>query len=387
MGEQEGDGFRNVLALGAVSFFTDVSTEMILGLLPVFLVEELKAGRAVLGAVEGIAEALSYVLRTVSGFISDKIGRRKPLVLLGYAISNFAKPALAFATNWVHVLAIRATDRVGKGVRTSARDALLAESVGGKRLGKAFGIHRTLDQLGAVLGPALAAALLPLAGFRGVFLASLVPGVLALLVLHFAVKEVGVRRAKSSSEARLSFREVARGPFLKLLLVVALFQLGAFNFSFVLVRAREMGIPAYLIPLVYALLNVAHTAMGIPAGLLSDRVGGGRALSLGYALFAASSIAAVALPPTPASALAVAAIYGAYLGVIETVQRALVGGYAPRELRGSAYGLYYLVVGSAALTANTVFGTLWDVVGREAAYYYSTSLSCLSAILALLVLR
>ena len=363
-------GFRNVLALGIVSFFTDISTEMILGVLPVFIIEELGASRAILGLIDGVADVLNYFFRIVSGLISDKLGVRKIVVFAGYAISTFAKPGFALVRSWPQALAIRVTDRVGKGVRTSARDALLAESVNEESLGKAFGIHRTLDQMGAILGPGLAAILLGLIGMRGIFVSSFIPGFLALIVLAFFVEERRVSRRRCEGLMK-DVNAVLTRDFLYFLVAVALFSIGAYSPSFVLVRSKDLGIPSAAIPLIYAIINVMHTLIAIPAGLLSDRIGGVRTLSMGYLLFSATSLTLTLLSGVKVAVLA-ALLFGSYVGIIETVQRAIVAKFGPSQLKGTAYGLYYIVVGFCSIIANVVFGTIWDVLGSEKAFIYST---------------
>ena len=381
------NGVRNVFALGFVSFFTDVSSEMVFSLLPAFLLIEVGASRAILGFVEGLAESLSYVLRMVSGVLSDHFKRRKPLVFVGYAVSTVVKPLFAVAHTWIDVLAVRVGDRVGKGVRTSPRDALLSESVAEKRMGAAFGLHRTLDQLGAILGPLIASALMLFFALtaRDVFWVSFIPGFLALLILVFLVRE----REGVPSKTRLfsDVRRVFSGSFPWLLLAVAVFSLGAFNFSFVLVKAEELNVPMALVPVVYGVINVFHTVIAIPSGVLSDVIGKEKVLIVGYAVFAVSVFLLWA-SNSQLHAFLIAAVYGVYTGVVETVQRALIPKYAPKELRGTAYGLYYLAVGSCFLVANIVVGALWDAIGITAAAAYSTTTTIIAIVsLSLLLLR
>lgn len=371
-------GFKNIIALGSVSFFTDVSTEMCFSVLPIFIVKELGATRAVLGFIEGLAEATSYIFRMLSGVISDKIGKRKSLIFVGYGFSTIIKPFFSTARVWTDALIIRFGDRVGKGVRQSPRDALLSESVPKERVGKAFGLHRTLDQLGAIVGPSLAFMLIPLLGIRGIFWTSFIPGFMALMLLLFLVEErMGKRRrAKILSDVR----NVLRGDFTPLLLVMATFSLGAFNFSFILLKANELGVSEAFIPIIYATINIAHTAMGIPAGFLSDRIGKERVLLIGYATFSLTSLLCMMRGGSPIHAVLIAAVYGVYIGVIETVQRAIVPSYAPSDLRATAYGVYYLVVGSSFLAANILVGTLWEYIGIHAAFTYSLVTSMASII-------
>lgn len=377
--------FRNVLALGFVSLFTDISSEMCFSLLPVFIIGLPGATRAVLGVIEGLAEALNYGLRVVSGVFSDRFRRRKSVILTGYAVSNLAKPLFSAAQTWVDALVIRATDRVGKGVRTSPRDALLSESVPEERMGAAFGLHRTLDQLGAILGPILASLLIILGlTMRSVFLFSLVPGFAAIIILALFVKE-RISKPGGGVKVLKGMQAVLKGAFLQLLLVVGIFSMGAFNFAFILLKAKEVGVPEALIPIVYVVINVAHTAIAMPAGSLSDRIGRERALIAGYAVFLCSAL----LLPLPFKgafyAFLVAGVYGAYLGVVETVQRALIPGYVRSDLRATAYGLYYLVVGVAFLVANVAVGALWEYAGLPIAAGYS-ALTSTVAIVGMLLL-
>lgn len=375
---------RNLLALGFVSFFTDMSSEMVFSLLPSFLIGLPGSSRTILGLIEGTAEALSYALRAVSGVFSDKVRKRKFFVLGGYALSNVIKPFFAVARAPVDVFLIRVTDRVGKAVRTSPRDALLSESVSEKRRGTAFGLHRTLDQAGAIVGPLIASATLLLLGFtiRDIFWLSLIPGAIALIIILLFVKE---RTSKSVSEFRLftGLKSVVKGNFSRLLIVVSIFSFGAFNFSFVLLNAKEAGIVDSLIPLVYAAVNVAHTAIAIPAGVLSDKIGKEKVMILGYGVFLITTLM-ILLPKNDSVAILVAVVFGAYVGIVETVQRALIPDYVEESLRGTAYGVYYLIVGSAFFVSNSVVGILWEYFDSSVATTYSFVTSVI-AILAMML--
>jgi len=383
----ERSSVRNLFALGFVSFFTDMSSEMVFSILPTFLLGLPGSSKAVLGLIEGTAEALSYALRAVSGIFSDKFRKRKLFILLGYSISNAAKPLFAVARVPFDVLVIRVTDRVGKGIRTPPRDALLYESVTKKRRGTFFGLHRALDQTGAIVGPVIASTVIIVFGFtmREVFWLSLIPGAVALLIILFAVKE---RASKSAREFKLfaGIKSTLSRNFSLLLVVVGLFSLGAFDFSFVLLNAMDAGIASSLIPLVYAVVNVAHAAVAIPAGVLSDRVGKEKVMVLGYGVFLASAVL-ILLPVNGVAALLVAVVYGAYAGIVETVQRALVPDYVGEKLKGTAYGLYYLVVGSAFFVANAVVGVLWEYFGASVASIYSITLSAVAILAMFLFVR
>ncbi len=381
-----GEGeLRNVYMLGLVSFFTDCSSEMVFSLLPVYILGLPGGTIASLGLVEGTAEAVSYALRAVSGFFSDKFRKRKPFILLGYAVSNVAKPLFAAVTDVFHVMVIRVVERMGKGVRTAPRDALISASVPPGRWGEAFGLHRALDQMGAIVGPLTATGVMVLLGWtvKDVFWLSLVPGIAALAVILLGVKEIV---GDSTREFRFleGLRDAVQGDFLRLLVVVAVFSLGAFNFSFILLNARLMGVGDPLIPIVYAVLNVSHALVALPAGKMSDRIGRARTPGVGYLVFVASAGLLYVSPKAVPYAYLIAAVYGVYMGVVETVQRALIPGYVEEAVLGTAYGVYYLVVGSAFFVSNTVVGSLWQSQGLWASSAYSVAL-CLAAFLGLSV--
>lgn len=380
-GKFKDSALRNVFVLGFVSFFTDMSSEMVFSVLPSFLLGLPGSSRAVLGLIEGTAEALSYALRAVSGVFSDRFRRRKLFVLVGYAISNAVKPLFAVVKVPLDFFAIRVSDRIGKAVRTSPRDALLSESVSDKHRGAAFGLHRTLDQSGAVVGPLIASMIMILLGLtvRDVFWLSLIPGTVALFIILFLVEE---RIAKSVSEFRLltGIKTVLTGDFSRLLVIVSVFSLGAFNFSFVLLNATEAGITDQFLPFVYAVVNIAHTAIAVPAGVLSDRIGKEKVLILGYCVFLSTTMLILLFAPNVFNAFLVAVLFGAYFGIIETIQRALIPEYVESNLRGTAYGLYYLVVGSAFFVSNAVVGVLWEFFGSSMAVTYSALVSSVAIV-------
>jgi MFS family permease len=379
--------FKNVFALGFVSFFTDLSSEMVFSILPTFLLSLPGSSRAILGMIEGTAEALNYVLRAVSGIFSDKFRKRKLFILMGYSMSNIVKPIFAVARTPFDILVIRVTDRVGKGVRTSSRDALLYESISEKRRGAAFGLHRTLDQTGAILGPIIASVLMITLSFtiRDIFWLSLIPGAVALIIILLFVKE---RISDRTGEFLFleGIKSVLSGNFSRLLVVVGLFSLGAFNFSFILLNAQEAGISDSFIPLVYAAVNMAHVAVAFPAGILSDRIGKEKVMLLGYAVFLSAALL-LWIPSTGLFAFLIAIVYGAYVGIVETVQRALVPSYVEEHLRGTAYGVYYLLVGLAFFVSNAAVGSLWDSFGASASSIYSALFSAVAILAMVLFIR
>lgn len=376
--KEKPSGLRNVIALGLVSFFTDFSTEMVLGILPLFIVNNLGASKAILGAIEGSAELVSYAFRMVSGSLSDKVGKRKIFVLAGYGVSTACKPFFALSTGWLDAFVVRTTDRIGKGLRTAPRDALIADSVSESISGKAFGIHRTIDQMGAILGPIIAFALLQIMDIRGIFFVSLIPGAIAVLILILFVNEIAIKRVRSKTATIFSNIGTIMSnnkPFVLLLIISGIFSLGAFNFSFVLLKASELGIDNDVIPIVYAVINISHTAIGIPSGILADKIGKEKVLIVGYAVFAISSILMTILSENSLYAFVLAAIFGLYIGISETVQRAVVPRYVSSELRGTAFGVYNVVLGTSFFVSNVVFGFLWDNYNLSTAVVYSIVLT------------
>jgi MFS family permease len=375
---------QNVTVLGIVSFFTDFSTEMISGMLPSFIVTELGASRAILGGIEGSAELVSYAFRLISGSLSDMLRRRKIFIIFGYGLSTISKPFFSVSFNWIDVLLVRIIDRIGKGIRTAPRDALISDSVTETISGKAFGIHRTLDQTGAIAGPIAGFALLQFFDVRDIFILSLIPGVIAIIILVFFVKEViGKDTSKGMQKNFLNLIKQNR-PFTILLLVTGIFGLGAYNFSFVLLKSSDLGVIDSSIPLVYATINIAHTAVSVPSGIMADRIGKEKVLILGYGILLVSSFLMFTLSGNFLYAFVIALVYGIYIGITETVQRAVLPKYVDSNLRGTAYGLYSLIRGIGFFIGNIVFGYLWDAYGLDVAIYFS-SIFVASAIIGMIV--
>lgn len=363
---------RNVTVLGIVSFFTDFSTEMISGMLPSFIVTELGASKALLGGIEGSAELVSYAFRLISGSLSDKLRRRKIFILFGYGLSTISKPFFSVSFNWIDVLIVRISDRIGKGVRTAPRDALISDSVTETTSGKAFGIHRTLDQTGAIAGPLAGYVLLHFLDVRDIFILSLIPGIIAIIILIFFVKEVIGKDTTKEIPRNFLYLLKQNRRFTILLLITGIFALGAYNFSFILLKSSDLGVIESSIPLVYAGINITHTAVGIPSGIIADRIGKEKVLILGYGILLVSSFLMVILSGNFLYAFLIALTYGIYVGITETVQRAVLPKYVDSELRGTAYGLYNLIIGAGFFVGNIVFGYLWDAYSLEIAIYFSS---------------
>lgn len=377
----------NVKALAAVSLLSDVASEMIYPLLPGFLTGVLGAGAAAIGAIEGAAEATASFLKLASGWGSDRMARRKPLVVIGYLIAAIARPLVAIAGTAAHVMAIRVSDRVGKGIRTSPRDALLADSVDPAVRGRAFGFHRAADNFGAVLGPLLAFALMGWFGvpIRDVFWCAAIPGLLGVAVLILFVKEVP-RRAPAAvlpspnSTADVAVPEPFPAAFRRYLFVLFLFTLGNCTDAFLLLRANELGVPAAQIPLLWAALHVVKSASATPGGALSDRVGRRPLLVAGWIWFAVV-YAGLGAASATWHVWALFLAYGIFFGLTEGTEKALVADLAPASRRGAAFGWFNAVVGIGTLPASALFGVVWDAWGSSAAFLIGGAFGLAAAVL------
>lgn len=378
---------RNVLALAAVSFFTDFGSDMIFPLLPLFLTQVLGASPAFLGVVEGAADAVGSVLKVISGEIADRVGRNKPLVLAGYGIAAVVRPLVAVASAPWHVLAIRLSDRVGKGVRTAPRDAIIAGSVDDANAGRAFGFHRAMDHLGAVVGPLVAAALLARGmSLRHVFMWAAIPGVLSFIVLLGAVRDV--RRAPSAaptapvSELAKTTRAALPARFWSLLVILSLFALGNSSDAFLLLRARDAGVAQAAIPLLWAGLHVSKFTLTALGGMLADRVSRVWLVVAGWAVYAVTYIG-LAHVGSAAGVWAWFLVYGAFYGLTEPTEKALVRELAPAASRGRAFGMYHGLTGAMALPAGALTGWIWGHLGAAVALQVGASVAAAASVLLL----
>ena len=376
---------RNVLALGAVSLLTDFSSEMIYPLLPVFLTTTLGAGPAALGIIEGVAETTASVLKLASGVWSDRIGRKKPLVVAGYGLSAAMRPLVGFTTAWGHLLAVRFSDRIGKGIRTSPRDALIAASAPAAERGRAFGFQRAMDHLGAVIGPLAAFLLISGAGLslRTVFFLSAIPGAAAVAALLFYVKDPNVPAPRTAGGR--SGRGTLPPAFRRYLMIVCLFTLGNASDAFLILRSVESGIPVAYVPLLWGAFHVVKSALSTPAGALSDRWDRRKIVVAGWVVYACT-YAAWGVVSGPVWMVVLFLVYGMYAAATEGVERALVADFVPAERRGTAFGWFHLVVGIGALPASALFGVLYSWRGAKAAFGVSAALA-IAASLLLLALR
>ncbi|RQW82023.1 MAG: MFS transporter [Geobacter sp.] len=358
---------------------------MIYPLLPVFLTAVLGAGPAVLGVIEGLAESTSSLLKLASGIVSDRVADRKRLVLFGYGISSFARPFIAVATGPLAVLVIRFADRVGKGIRTSPRDALIADSVDPSIRGKAYGFHRSMDHAGAIVGPLVASALLAfvVSDMRTVFWLAAIPGVLAVSLIAFKVKEVSRRRVPSHGTF-LGF--IPRGSLRGYIIILFIFTLGNSSDAFLLLQAGRLGVSPVMIPLLWAFFHVVKMVSTMPFGALSDRIGRRRLIITGWGVYALTYVG-FGYATTATHVWLLFTLYGLFYGLTEGTEKALLADISRPEERGSAFGWYNFAIGIGALPASLLFGLIWQVVGPRAAFGFGAGLATLAALLLMIFIK
>jgi MFS family permease len=380
--EHEPSAARNIYAFGLTSFLNDTASEMAYWVLPAFLAS-LGAGPAQLGLIEGIAESVASLAKLFSGFLTDRIQRRKPVVVAGYFAANAVKPLLAVVTAWPQILLIRFTDRLAKGVRGAPRDVMVAESVPKERLGSAYGLIQSMDSAGAIAGPLVALVLLGRFGIRSVFWAAAVPGALCVLVALVGIREK--RRAvptlaKSESLAALPSgdRFTLPASFYFVLVAVTLFSLGNSSDMFLVLRAQNVGIPVALAPLLGLVFNITYTLASWPAGWFSDRVSRRLVGSAGYVIFAVVYFVFGRAPSMPAIWIAMA-VYGFYYALTQPVLKALVVETVGERVRGRALGIYSFVTSVATLAASLITGELWKHYGAAIPFYFSAGMALVAA--------
>jgi MFS family permease len=387
---------RNIYVFGATSLFNDTASEMAYWVLPAFLAS-IGAGPAQLGIIEGIAESVASFVQLFSGYLADRVSRRKPIVVAGYFVANLVKPLLALVTSWWQVLAIRFTDRFSKGIRGAPRDVMVAES--SSRLGSAYGLIQAMDSAGAVLGPLAALLLLPHYGLRGVFWAAAVPGVLCFLIALIGIKEVRKVKVRTQTAGALAqapsgaltapqqaAAELGRsaklfalpGAFYYVLFAVTLFSLGNSSDMFLVLRAQSIGIPATHAPLLGLVFNITYTLFSWPAGDLSDRFSRRGIAAAGYLVFAAVYFV-FALAPSRADVWLAMASYGLFYALTNPVLKALVVETVAPEIRGRALGVYASVTSVAMLLASLIAGELWKHYGPRVPFYLSAAIAAVAA--------
>jgi MFS family permease len=406
--EQEGEKkiigvSRNVFFLGWVSLLTDISSEMIFSVLPLFLLNVLKVGTPIIGLIEGIAEGTASLFRLISGWLSDRLGRRKSLTVFGYSLSTLAKPFLYIASSWAVVLVVRFTDRVGKGIRDAPRDALVADSTADNERGRSFGFHRAMDTAGAVLGIALAALIVYLVereglqltwhAFRALVLSGIGPAVLAVLILLLFVREKkkGAQRKPGEPATAQPVREAPAKTtldrrFKLFLLIMVLFTLGNSSDAFLILRAQNLGFSVFWVLILFVAFNLVYALAATPAGVISDKLGRRGVIVAGWTIYALSYLG-LGLASAKWEVWLLFAIYGLYYGISEGVTRAFVSDLVPVEKRGTAYGWYHAAVGISLLPASVIAGLLWQYISPAVTFYFGAGMAGAAMLGLLLFIR
>jgi len=360
-------GRRNVIGLGLISFMNDAASEMIYPLLPIFLTGILHAGAATIGVIEGLAETTVALLKYFSGTVSDKLGTRKPIFAVGYTLSNAVRPLIGLAGQWWHVLFLRVSDRIGKGVRAAPRDALLADSVRPEHIGFAFGFQRAMDHAGAIVGPLIATALIQWGDLSipTVFLLSSIPSIVTIGLAWFLVKEKPRRpQAVQGILITGSFQNPRYRIYLAAVLV---FTLGNSTDAFLLLKARDAGVSIAMLPILWAVLHISKALFSMPGGRLSDVLGRKPVIVAGWLVYSLVYLG-FAFAVGQAAVWALFAAYGLYFGLCEGTEKAFVADIVESDQRGGAYGLYNMAVGIAAFPASVVFGVVWEQLGSPTAF-------------------
>lgn len=375
---------RNIYVFGITSFLNDTATEMAYWVLPAFLAT-LGAGPAQLGLIEGIAESVASFAKLFSGYLTDRIERRKPLVVAGYFLANAVKPLLAIVTAWPQILLIRFTDRLAKGVRGAPRDVMVAESVPKHRLGAAYGLIQSMDSAGAIAGPLAALVLLAHFGIRSVFWAAALPGALAVLVALLGIRETKRRNGSAAGEKKSPGESKSESlnlsaSFYVILAAVTLFSLGNSSDMFLVLRAQDIGIRVALAPLLGLVFNITYTLASWPAGWVSDHMSRRLVGSIGYAIFAAVYLV-FGRAPSSLAIWGAMAVYGFYNALTQPVLKALVVESVAERVRGRALGIYFFVTSVATLAASLITGELWKHYGAAIPFYFSAGLALVAALM------
>jgi MFS family permease len=371
---------KTVWALGITSLFMDVSSEMIHALLPVFLVGTLGASATLLGVLEGFAEATAQIVKIFSGWLSDRLGKRKLLAVLGYGMAAFTKPAFPLASTVELVIAARMTDRVGKGIRGAPRDALIADVTHPDIRGAAFGLRQALDTVGAAIGPAAAIGLMMVFhdDIRTVLWFAVVPAFLAVAVLALGVEDRGVEPVRSRAPIRLADARDFPRAYWAVVLAGVIYTLARFSEAFLVIRANAAGLPVTWTPAVIAAMSIVYAAVAYPAGRLQDRLGGRPLLVAGLVVLIAADLA-LGLADDLVGVFVGIALWGASMGLSQGVLSALVAATAPAALRGTGFGLFNLASGVAMIPASIVAGIVWDRIGPGATFLTGAGLALAAA--------
>lgn len=399
--------WASIYILGVVSLFNDMASEMIYPLIPVFIKSVLGLGASFIGIIEGVAESANSILKLFSGWISDKAKKRKVFVLAGYGLSNIIRPLIGIATSWGFLLGFRFADRVGKGIRTSPRDAMICDLAPENRRGYAFGFQRAMDHAGAVIGPLIAGFLMSvfLLDMRKVFLLSYIPGAIVILLILFGVKEVKSSKLKESAcaveipkkeepllqpgeivkkEPVLNVRDFKKlgGRFNYFLIILIIFALGNSTDAFLLLRASDLGIKTAYIPILWAAFHASKVLFSLIGGRVSDKAGRKILIIAGWVVYFLTYFG-FAFADKSWQIWALFLFYGLFFGLTEGVEKALVGDMVQKESRGLAYGFYNLAIGISALPASLIFGFVWKAAGFKAAFIMGSLLALAAAVMLL----
>lgn len=369
----------NVIITGITSFLTDISTEMVYPIIPFFLTVKLGVGLAVLGLIEGFAESLSSLLKVFSGYFSDKLRKRKPLAILGYCSSTIGKVILYLSSGWVTVFFARMIDRFGKGVRTAPRDALIADSTPQSKRGRAYGLHRAMDTLGAAIGVALAYLFIKhnATNYTKIFLWAIIPALIGVVFLFFARETISTAW-KEQAKIKLHWKQLPMK--LRLFLVVVfIFALGNSSNQFLMLRAKSLGYPVTIVLLLYLFYNITYGLLSFPIGRLSDKIGRKSILVIGYLIYGVVYLG-FAIISKHSLLWLLFGTYGFYSAFTEGVEKAFVSDIAPQEIRGTLIGLHSTLVGIGLLPASLIAGGLWQVFGAPAPFYFGGVLGILAAV-------
>ena len=379
----------NVILLGLVSFFSDISAEMVYPIIPLYLTSAFGATPALIGLIEGIAESLASLLKVFSGYITDKWGKKKPIAFVGYATGLVYKIALIFAGSWGGILGARVIDRIGKGIRTAPRDVMVCDSADGNNLGKAFGVHKALDMAGSAVGIFLSYLLLQnaanTAAYKELFSISIIPAILGLLMFLF-IKEKRTHVAMNKREPFWQNIKKLDGQLKLYLFVALLFTLGNSSNAFLLLRAKSVGFADNQVILLYLVFNVIASILSIPLGRLSDRVGRKKLLVSGYIVFSIVYLG-FALASSQVTILLSFILYGFYSAMITGVERAYIAEISPKDLKGTMLGLHSTIVGIALLPASLIAGLLWDGFGASSSFLFGSAMSLIAALILLLFMK
>jgi len=372
--------------MGWVSFFNDVSSEMIYPLLPLFLTQVLGAGVLFVGLIEGIAESVSSFLKLFSGWFSDRFQRRKGIILFGYSLASITRPFMGLAISSFHILFLRFFDRVGKGLRTSPRDALLSQSCKEEERGKAFGFQRAMDHAGAMAGPLIASLLMVVLtkDLRVIFILSFIPALFCLLILYRGVTDIKGKQTLSSTPFKPQWKTWNR-KFKLFLLIITLFTLGNSSDAFLLLRAKDLGIDIISIPILWFVHHLSKTIFSVPGGTLSDRIGRRGVMILAWMVYGLVYLG-FAFASKNYHIWLLFFIYGLYFGLAEGTERAWVADLVEESKRGTAYGAYHFFIGVATLPASLLMGLIWKTIGVQWAFSFGAVMALIAAFLAMILM-